>query len=135
MLPKMVIMIIIPKIDKIKPEIAKPLGALNKPIKENKKPKNQMIKPTKGAHDRITPKRANTNPAVPNPLDRLSFTITVVWLACWGCWEAYTGCASVRMELNRVDGIFTWATGTSSLPNGFPQVEQKDELDKILLPQ
>ena len=62
----------------IKPVIAKPLGALNKPIKENKKPKNQMIKPTKGTHERMIPKRANTNPAVPNPLDRLSFTITVV---------------------------------------------------------
>ena len=78
MLPNMAIMMMIPKIDKIKPVIAKPLGALNKPIKENKKPKNQMIKPTKGAHERIPPKRANTNPAVPNPLDRLSFTITVV---------------------------------------------------------
>ena len=78
MLPNMAIMMMIPKIDKIKPVIAKPLGALNKPIKENKRPKNQMIKSTKGTHDRRIPKRANTNPAVPIPLDFLSFTITVV---------------------------------------------------------
>ena len=65
-------------IDKMNPVIAKPLGALNKPIKENKKPKNQMMKSTKGTHERIIPKRANINPAVPIPLDFRSFTITVV---------------------------------------------------------
>lgn len=68
----------IPNSDKIKPVIAKPLGALNKPIKENKRPKNQMMKLTIGSHDRIIPKRANTNPAVPIPLDFCSFTTTVV---------------------------------------------------------
>lgn len=73
---------IIPMIDKRNPVIAKPLGALNKPIKENNRPKNQITKSTTGTHERIIPKRANTNPAVPIPLDFRSFTITVVWLAC-----------------------------------------------------
>ena len=65
-------------IDKRNPVIAKPLGALNNPIKENKIPRNQMAKSTTGTHERRIPKRANTNPAVPIPLDFRSFTITVV---------------------------------------------------------
>ena len=69
---------IIPIIDKMKPVIAKPLGALNNPIKENKRPKNKMRKSTTGTHERSIPKRANTNPAVPMPLDFRSLTITVV---------------------------------------------------------
>lgn len=81
-LPKIATIMIIPMIDKRNPVIAKPLGALNKPIKENNRPKNQITKSTTGTHERIIPKRANTNPAVPIPLDFRSFTITVVWLAC-----------------------------------------------------
>lgn len=71
-------MMIIPIIDKMKPVIAKPLGALNKPIKENNSPKNQMMKSTTGTHERSIPNNANTNPAVPMPLDFRSLTITVV---------------------------------------------------------
>ena len=45
-----------PIIDKRNPVIAKPLGALNNPIKENKRPRNQMTKSTTGTHERIIPK-------------------------------------------------------------------------------
>ena len=55
----MAIIIIMPIIDKRNPVIAKPLGALNNPIKENKRPRNQMTKSTTGTHERIIPKRAN----------------------------------------------------------------------------
>ena len=56
-------------IDRIKPAIAIPLGLLNKPMKENRAPKNQINQPTPGTQLKIAEIKAKINPAVPIPFD------------------------------------------------------------------
>lgn len=56
-------------IEMINPVIANPRGLLNIPIKDKRNPRNQIIQPTPGTHDRIREIRAKTNPAVPVPFD------------------------------------------------------------------
>lgn len=54
----------------MKPAMARPLGALNKPMKENKAPKNQKRKLAIGAQHKAKANIAKTKPAVPRPLER-----------------------------------------------------------------
>ncbi len=62
--------IIMPINDRMKPAMARPLGALNKPMKENKAPKNQIRKLAIGAQHKAKANIAKTKPAVPRPLER-----------------------------------------------------------------
>ena len=66
----------------IKPAIARPLGALNTPIKENNKPRNHSTPPTIcmiGIQLKQTAINASIKPAVPNPFDFL-----LIWLITIG---------------------------------------------------
>lgn len=62
----------------IKPAIAKPLGRLNRPIKENSEPKPQRMRFIIGSHTSKRLNNAMIKPAVPIPLDL--FTIIISFL-------------------------------------------------------
>ena len=74
-----------------RPAIAIPRGALNKPTKENTKPKNQRIKSTSGTQQKTNPNKAIIKPAIPILFECPPSTTTVVVLlveigaGCWGC--------------------------------------------------
>ena len=55
--------------DMIKPAMARPLGLLNRPMKENSIPRNHTTQLTPGIQHNISEINAMTNPAVPSPLD------------------------------------------------------------------
>lgn len=75
-------------IEMINPATAKPLGALNRPMNDRRKPRNQTTQPTPGIHERIREMSARTNPAVPAPFDERAggCWMTIVWQrsACGG---------------------------------------------------
>ena len=52
------------------PAIAKPRGARKMPTNENISPNSHNTQPKPGTQLKINPSKANTKPAVPNPLDR-----------------------------------------------------------------
>ena len=69
MLPITAIMTKITTKERIKPAIAMPRGALNKPIVENIRPKNHRIKSTKGTQQKTSPNKAIIKPAMPMLFD------------------------------------------------------------------
>ena len=56
----------------MKPAMAVPRGVLNKPMKLNSAPRNQIIHPRMGIQPRQSPRMAKTNPVVPMLLDFFS---------------------------------------------------------------
>ena len=130
-----------PMIERIKPAMAKPLGALNIPINENSSPNAHTIMSTTGTQLTRNANKASTKPAVPNPFDLLPWTITVVeefwvepditgWgLGCWYTPAEYAGCCAGCWT------NFCWRGGMALAIcclwggdfNGFPQEEQKAE--------
>lgn len=130
-----------PMIERIKPAMAKPLGALNIPINENSSPNAHTIMSTTGTQLTRNANKASTKPAVPNPFDLLPWTITVVeefwvepditgWgLGCWYTPAEYAGCCAGCWTK------FCWRGGMALAIcclwggdfNGFPQEEQKAE--------
>ena len=50
-----------------KPAMAFPLGRLNMPINENRKPRNHKIRSTMGTQNNARPRMDSTRPAVPKP--------------------------------------------------------------------
>ena len=73
------------------PAIAIPRGALNKPIREKMKPKNQRIRSTIGTQQKTNPNKAIIKPAIPILFECPPSTTTVVVLLVeigavgWGC--------------------------------------------------
>ena len=70
--PKTAINKITPINEITNPAIDSPLGDFNTPTKEKISPKTQISEPRTGIHPRNKAINANTNPAVPIPLDLLS---------------------------------------------------------------
>ncbi len=52
------------------PAIAKPRGVRKMPTNEKISPNSHKTQPKPGTQLKINPSKANTKPAVPNPLDR-----------------------------------------------------------------
>ena len=66
--------------ERTSPAMAIPRGALNKPINENRNPKNHRIKSTTGIQQKTSPNKAIIKPAMPILFERLPSTTTVVVL-------------------------------------------------------
>ena len=75
-----------------RPAMAKPFGFLNTPINENNNPKNHMIMLAMGAQHRINESKANTNPAMPKPLERGPCTLTIELNDYYPEEQGYTHC-------------------------------------------
>ena len=78
--PKIIIITIMRTRERTRPAIAIPRGALNKPIMENTRPKNQRTKSIKGIQQKTSPNNAIINPAVPMLFECPPSTTTVVVL-------------------------------------------------------
>ena len=63
--------------DRIKPAMAMPRGLLNRPIKENRAPRNHVTQLTPGSQNKMMDINARTNPAVPAPLDCWPLLVTI----------------------------------------------------------
>ena len=66
--------------ERTSPAMAIPRGALNKPISEKMRPKNQRIKLTNGNQQKTSPNNARIKPAMPMLFEWLPSTTTVVVL-------------------------------------------------------
>ena len=71
-------------IDMTKPAIANPLGSLDKPIIEKRKPRNHKTKFAPVAQQNTVQISESTKPAIPSPFDYFSFWLIITWVCPTG---------------------------------------------------